>query len=130
MTVGKLGILSKSEYSSKKIFESNSELEQFKEEKSSKEIEKAAKDFEGILLKQMFEAMWQSVPKGGMFGTDLANDFYHDLYHEALATSIAEGRSIGIREVLCRELKTKMETDEQSENKNNSIVKPSDTSQH
>jgi len=128
MTTGKLGLSVNSEYSLSSILRGNAELQQTKAEKSSKDIEKAAKDFEGILLKQMFEAMWQSVPKGGMFGTDLANDFYHDLYHEALATSIAEGRGIGIREVLGRELKAKMET-EQSKDQNNSIVKPFDTSQ-
>lgn len=87
---------------------------------------KAAQDFEGILLQQMLQTMWQSVPKGNLFGGDLANDFYYDLYHEAVATSIAEGRGIGVKEVLERDL---IRQEEDKTATNDAQVKGVETSQ-
>ncbi len=69
------------------------------------EAAKAAEQFEGLLLHQMLQSMWKTVPKNELFGSSTADDFFNDMFQEALSTSISEGRGIGVKEVLERELK-------------------------
>lgn len=71
----------------------------------SKEIDKAARDFEALLLHQMLKSMWESVPAGGLFGGSNEADMYRDMFNEALADSISEGQGVGVREMVARDLK-------------------------
>jgi flagellar protein FlgJ len=84
------------------------EVPVIKGNESPKEIEKAARDFEGMLLKQMLDSMWQSVPKNGFFrgkgGSDNTEQIFHDMLNEAIAKSLSEGQGIGIRDIVKREL--------------------------
>lgn len=65
--------------------------------------EKAAKDFESMLLKQMINSMQQTVSKEGLLKSK-DEETYRDMLNEALADSIASGQGIGIKDVIMREL--------------------------
>lgn len=71
------------------------------------EAEKAATQFEALLLHQMINEMWSSVPKGGFLSGSSEEAMYRDMFNEALATNIAETKSIGVKDVILRELKAR-----------------------
>lgn len=68
------------------------------------EMEKAAKDFEALLLHQMIQSMAATVPKGGLIDGGNEQELYKDMFNEALANDIASGDGIGIKEVILKEL--------------------------
>jgi flagellar protein FlgJ len=66
--------------------------------------EEVAKQFEGMLLKQMIDSMWSTVPKNGLLSGSHEEDMYRDMLNEALATSIAEGRGIGVKDIILKDI--------------------------
>lgn len=66
---------------------------------------KAATQFEALLLHQMIKEMWNTVPKDGLFSGSHEEEMYRDMLHEGIANDIAEKHSIGIRDVLVRDMK-------------------------
>lgn len=70
------------------------------------QAKKAAKDFEALLLKQMFDSMWSTVPKDSLLGgRDDAT--YRDMYNDALAKNIAENQGLGIAESIYKDMAKK-----------------------
>jgi len=70
-----------------------------------KKIDKAASDFEALLLHQMLKSMWKTVEHSGLFAEDNnASQIFRDMLNEAIANSTAEGRGIGIKKYLREEL--------------------------
>lgn len=65
--------------------------------------EKAATDFEALLLKQMFDEMWKTVPQGSLLGASSEEKQFRDMYTDALAQDIAQKQSIGVKQVLLRD---------------------------
>ena len=72
---------------------------------SDADIKKAGTQFEALLLHQMFNSMWETIPKGGMLSGSHEEGMYRDMFNEALATNISENSSIGIRDVLVKDMK-------------------------
>ena len=70
----------------------------------SKKPEEVASQFEGMLLKQMIDSMWSTVPKGGLLSGTNEEGMYRDMLNEALAKSISEGKGIGVKEVILKDL--------------------------
>lgn len=67
--------------------------------------ENAAREFEALLLHRMLQDMWSSIPnEEGPFGSGKEEGMYRDMLNEAMAKSISEGRGIGLREVIERDL--------------------------
>lgn len=64
----------------------------------------AAKDFEAMLLQQMFKSMWHTVPKSDLLSGSKEEEIYRDMLNEALAKDVAEKQSIGIKDVIIGEL--------------------------
>jgi Rod binding domain-containing protein len=62
--------------------------------------EVAAQQFEALLVQQMLESMWSTVPKKGLLSGSQEEAMYRDMLNEALATSIAEGKGLGIKDVI------------------------------
>ena len=72
---------------------------------SEKEVDKAAGGFEALLLHQMMESMWSTVEFGGMFNeTGNESNIYRDMLSQAVADTTAEGRGIGVKDFLKKEL--------------------------
>jgi flagellar protein FlgJ len=72
---------------------------------SDAETEKAATQFEALLLHQMLKEMWNSVPKDGLLSGSHEEEMYRDMLNEGIANEIAEKQSIGIKDVLVRDMK-------------------------
>jgi flagellar protein FlgJ len=70
----------------------------------TKEVEKAATDFEALLLQQMLQSMWSTIPKDGFLSGSQEEGMYRDMFHEALAKQLAEAGGIGVQDVLVKEI--------------------------
>lgn len=70
----------------------------------TKQVQKAAEDFEALMLKQMMNAMWSTVPQGGMLSGSREEEMYRDMLNESVAAEVAKGQGIGIKQVIAREL--------------------------
>lgn len=69
----------------------------------SQQTEKAATDFEALLLHEMIKSMWATVPQNGFLSGGNEEAMYQDMFQEAVSNEIASGRGIGIKEVLIKE---------------------------
>jgi len=83
------------------------QLESSVSEKDAEQIRAAATDFEALLLHQMLNTMWKTVPKGGLVSGSREEEMYRDMLNEQLAQQIAQDQGIGIKEVIMRELESK-----------------------
>lgn len=68
------------------------------------EMEKAAAQFEGLMMQQLMKSMWQTVPKDGLLSGSKEEEYYRDMLNENLADDIAKNQSVGIKDVIMREL--------------------------
>lgn len=71
---------------------------------SPQRIKEAAGQFEALLLNQMFQAMWKTVPSAGLLSGSNEEECYREMLNEAMADSIASGQGIGIKEVIVRDM--------------------------
>lgn len=69
-------------------------------------LEKACKDFEGIILKQMLTTMRKSIPESGLFNSSFATETYQSMSDDQLAQSLANSNrnGMGFGEALYRQL--------------------------
>lgn len=52
----------------------------------------------------MIDSMWSSVPKDGLLSGSNEEEMYRDMLNQALASSISEGRGIGVKEVILKDI--------------------------
>ena len=81
------------------------DLSSSNEAESDKKSQKAATQFEALLLHQMLNSMWQTIPKNGLLSGSREESLYRDMLNQAVADSISTGKSIGIKNVVMKELK-------------------------
>ena len=79
------------------------------------EIQKAATQFEALLLHQMIGEMWKSVPNEGLLSGSREETMYRDMLNQALADNISSGQGIGIKNVVMKELKRTEEKQKKSD---------------
>ncbi len=72
--------------------------------KSSKEVQKAAQDFEAVLLNMVLKAMWKTVPKSDLFEKNSATNIYEGLMHSSLSEEMASNGGLGLAKVLAKQL--------------------------
>ncbi len=83
-----------------------SELQQTRKPKPlAQDPEKAAEQFESMLVKQMMDSMWSAVPKEGLLSGSNEESMYRDMLNEAVANSIAQGKGIGVKDVILKDIK-------------------------
>ncbi len=76
-------------------------------DQNPEQVKKAATQFEGLLLQQMFSSMWSTVhTKDALLGSK-DEETYRDMFNQALADSIAQGQGIGIKDVIAKEISKK-----------------------
>jgi Rod binding domain-containing protein len=68
------------------------------------EIKKSATQFEALLLQQMMKEMWNAVPKDGMLSGSREEELFRDMLNETLASSVAEQQSVGIKDIVMKEM--------------------------
>lgn len=71
---------------------------------ATKDPQLAAQQFEALLVKQMIDSMWSTVPKKGLLSGSNEESMYRDMLNEALANSISEGRGIGVKDVILKDI--------------------------
>jgi Rod binding domain-containing protein len=76
-----------------------------KSHKSDLEIDNAARQFEALLLQQMMKSMWQTVPSSGLLSGGKEQEYYREMLVDSLATEIAKGQGLGIKDVIVRDIK-------------------------
>ena len=72
--------------------------------KPDKDIQKAAQDFEAVLLNMVIKSMWKTVPKSDLFEKNSANNIYEGLMHSSLAEEMASNGGMGIATALAKQL--------------------------
>jgi flagellar protein FlgJ len=65
--------------------------------------EVAAQQFEALLVQQMLESMWSTVPQNGLLSGSNEEAMYRDMLNEALASSISEGKGLGVKDVILKD---------------------------
>jgi Rod binding protein len=73
--------------------------------KSDHELQKAAQDFEAVLLNMVIKAMWKTVPKSELFEENSATKIYEGLMHSSLSEEMASSGGLGIAKVLAQQLR-------------------------
>ena len=71
---------------------------------SSKDPEKAAMQFEAMLVHEMLQSMWKTVPKGELLSGSDEESTFRDMMNEAVANSISQGKGIGIKDVILKDI--------------------------
>ena len=64
----------------------------------------AAQQFEALLIGEMLKSMWQTVPQGQLLSGSHEESLYRDMLNEAISNSIAEGRGMGIKDVIFKDM--------------------------
>ena len=73
--------------------------------KSKKDMEKATGGFEALMLQEMLKSMWNTVEFSGLLDENsFESGVYRDMLNQAIADSVSEGRGIGVKEFLSKEI--------------------------
>ena len=67
-------------------------------------LEKAASEFESLFIYHMLKTMRKSVSKGSLFGNSKGEEIYKSMLDEELSKVMAQGRGMGLRDMVVRDL--------------------------
>ena len=70
-------------------------------------LKRACQGFEAIFIEMMLKEMRRSVPKGGLFPDTIQKDIYTSLFDQQVAREMAEGKGIGLSDMLYKNLNGK-----------------------
>lgn len=80
---------------------SQSKLEKAYTEKDDKELREACQEFEATFINMMFKEMRKTV---GSSDSSFALDTYQEMFDDEIATSVSQGRGIGIADMMYNQL--------------------------
>jgi flagellar protein FlgJ len=69
------------------------------------ELFKVCQDFEAIFIKQMLNAMKQTIPKNDLLNGGFAEEIFEDMLYDEYAASMAKTARFGLSNLLYRQLK-------------------------
>lgn len=69
----------------------------------SEALSGAAKQLESVFVQMMLKAMRDTVPEGGLFESE-KSDFYEGMFDQQISLNIANGKGIGLAEVIERQM--------------------------
>ncbi|MFZ5986989.1 MAG: rod-binding protein [Bacillota bacterium] len=72
--------------------------------KDERELKKACKEFEGILLGIVYKQMKATVPKADLIPSDAGRDIFEGLLDEKLVEEASKNRSYGLADELYKQL--------------------------
>lgn len=75
-------------------------------------LHKAAEDFEEIFVRQILKNMRSTLMDGGLFGQGTIGEMYSAMMDEALAEKIAAGGTLGLADLIYRQVVSSIETAE------------------
>ena len=71
---------------------------------AAEEAEKAATEFEALMVQQMLKSMWQSVEKSGLISGGYEEELYQEMLQQEVAGHISKYQSFGIKDMVMREM--------------------------
>lgn len=77
------------------------------EERKTRNLEQlreSCREFESILVMEMYKSMRKTVPEGGLFKKSMATDLYQEMFDMEIARNTASGPGIGIGEAMYRQM--------------------------
>jgi len=77
------------------------------QERKTHDLEKlreSCREFESILVSEMYKSMRKGVPDGGLFEKSMATDLYQDMFDMEIAKETAKGAGMGIGEAMYRQM--------------------------
>lgn len=77
---------------------------QDRKEKDLKALRESSREFETMLVTEMYKAMRKSVPDGGLFEKSMATEMYQEMFDMEIAKQTASGDGIGIGEAMYRQM--------------------------
>lgn len=89
--------------------------------KTDEELEAVAHQFEAIFVHQLLKSMRSTVQKSGLFDSH-ATKMYESLYDQELANLMTEKRSIGLAEMIYKDLARLEEKVRNGQSENNTPV--------
>ena len=98
--------LSSSQAPAQQVYHSFSGFEQMRAQArdgDSDALSGAAKQLESVFVQMMLKAMRDTVPEGGLFESE-QSDFYEGMFDQQISLNIANGKGIGLAEVIERQL--------------------------
>jgi len=98
--------LSSSQASAQQVYHSFSGFEQMRAQArdgDSDALSGAAKQLESVFVQMMLKAMRDTVPEGGLFESE-QSDFYEGMFDQQISLNIANGKGIGLADVIERQL--------------------------
>jgi len=98
--------LASQQASAQQVYHSFSGFEQMRAQArdgDSEALSGAAKQFESVFVQMMLKAMRDTVPEGGLFESE-QSDFYEGMFDQQISLNIANGKGIGLAEVIERQL--------------------------
>jgi flagellar protein FlgJ len=90
-------------------FEEN--LKSAMERKDEKALREACTQFEGILLQMMYKQMKATVPKGTLIPKSYGTEYFEGMLDEALVDNAAKTNSIGLADIMYKQLSKQMKYD-------------------
>jgi peptidoglycan hydrolase FlgJ len=67
-------------------------------------LQEACQDFEAIFVKQMLDAMRDTVNKTSLFGRNMAEDIFEDMLYDEYAKEMSKNTKLGISEMMFKQL--------------------------
>lgn len=68
------------------------------------ELQASCREFESILVMEMYKSMRKAVPEGGLFEKSMATDTYQEMFDMEIARQTASGSGMGIAEAMYRQM--------------------------
>ncbi len=77
---------------------------QEKKEHDLESLREASREFEAMLVMEMYKAMRKAVPESGLFEKSMATDLYKEMFDMEMAKQTASGEGIGLGESMYRQM--------------------------
>jgi peptidoglycan hydrolase FlgJ len=77
---------------------------------SEEEMRDVAKQFEGMVVRQLLKEMRKTVPNDGLIERSFATEMYTDIADDHLANQMSENKGVGIGDMIYEELKERNKT--------------------
>lgn len=101
-----MSVLSSQQAPAQQVYHSFAGFEQMRAQArggDSEALSGAAKQFESVFVQMMLKAMRDTVPEGGLFDSE-TSDFYEGMFDQQISLNIANGKGIGLAEVIERQM--------------------------
>ncbi len=81
------------------------EEQSLKKSKDLKALRESTREFEAIYMMEMMKSMRKTIPEGGLFEKDVADNIYEEMLDMEYARQTAQGKGMGLGEAMYEQMK-------------------------